>query len=335
MKSARFDWKNVKCLVTGAYGFVGTHLTRELIARGSKVVALDLLDDPRGTYFGLEGLDRQVETIQADVRAEEDLKALRGREFDCVFHLAAQPISPLSNLCPNDTMETNALGTRLLGHAVAHQVTPPRFIFASTACWYGASVRSPLSETDPGREGQYVYTRSKVEAEQEVMKLEAELGLPTVRCRFVNLYGEGDRHFSRIIPKSIRFLIEGETPRLTRDDGTTILDYLYVGDAVSALLRSAEHAIDFRGQVFNFGIAGDHPLNAIQLIRLVSQAFDGQTRDPIIENPVEPKTKMKFLDPTKARKKLAWQWTRRIDVGIRQTIEWYRSSAARVQHLQY
>src|SRR4051794_6577771 len=106
MNTANFEWANKSCLVTGAFGFVGTHLCQELIGKGAKVVALDYLDKTEGTFFGLAGLERDSTILKADVRRASDLLILKDYQFDVVFHLAAQPISPLSNLLPEDTIET-------------------------------------------------------------------------------------------------------------------------------------------------------------------------------------------------------------------------------------
>jgi CDP-glucose 4,6-dehydratase len=302
---------------------------------GAEVTAADRLQTTEGSFFGLLGLQEHATTVTADVARPDSLEVLRGRGFDAVFHLAAQPISPLSNIDPESTMRTNVEGTANVGRAVAAQGPRPMFVFASSACWYGATTTSPLKEEDPCVEGEFKYSESKVLAEREVLKLEALYDLPTVRCRFVNLYGPGDRHFSRVIPKTIRHLINGEQPSLTRNDGSTILDYMHVEDAVSALIRAAEHGTSIRGEVFNFGIGDDNPRSAFDIVKLVSHLFDGQERTPTLLTPVEPRTKKKFLDSAKARRSLDWRPTRELDEGLVETIDWYRNNICRIEHLAF
>jgi len=328
------DWTKKTCLVTGAFGFVGTHLCRDLISRNAKVVALDYLPTPDGTYFGAEGLHSRSSVLKADVRRMDELRILRDFEFDVVFHLAAQPISPLSNLSPDETIETNVTGTANVGKALSALPSMPVFVFASSACYYGATATSPLKEEDPYVEGEFTYSESKVLSEGEVLKMESLYGIPTIRCRFVNLYGPGDRHFSRIIPKTIRHLLRGEQPALTRNNGSTILDFMHVADAVSALITSAEHGRSVRGEVFNFGIAGDNPRSAFDMVKLVSRLY-GRETDPLIFDPVVPRTKVKFLDNTKATQCLGWKPQEELEEGLLSTINWYRQNTNRIEHLDY
>jgi CDP-glucose 4,6-dehydratase len=299
-------------------------------------VALDRLPSASGTYFGLLDIDNLCQSVlKADVRRIADLACLQDSNFNVVFHLAAQPISPLSNIASDETMETNVVGTANVGKAVSSQNIPPTFVFASSACWYGATTASPLKEDDPHIPGEFKYSESKVLAEHEVVKMESECRIPTVRCRFVNLYGPGDRHFSRLVPKTLRHLIRLQRPSLMRNDGSTILDFMHVRDAVSALIVAAEHGPLCRGEVFNFGVGGGNPRSAREMVRLVSKLFDGVERDPVLSNPVEPRTKRKFLDNTKAKSCLGWRPTQSLEEGLRETIRWYRENIARIEHLEY
>lgn len=333
MNTTEFDWINKTCLVTGAFGFVGTHLCDKLLSKGAQVVALDYLDDAKGTYFGLRGLERPSIVLKADVRRVNQLSILADYHFDLVFHLAAQPISPLSNILPEDTIETNAEGTANVGRALCRQRVPPLFVLASSACWYGATITSPLKEEDGYVAAEFKYSESKVLAEREVVKLER--WMPTVRCRFVNLYGFGDRHFSRVIPKTLRHLIRGEEPCLVRNDGSTILDFMFVEDAVSALLVAAEHGTSIRGEVFNFGVGGSNPTRTIDVVKLASRLFDGQEREPVLLNPNEPRTKAKYLDNSKAIQRLGWKPSLGLKEGLRETIRWYIAHIGKIEHLEF
>ena len=334
MDSTNFSWKNQRCLVTGAFGFLGTHLCSYLISKGADVVALDQLIRPDGTYFGLLGLERRTRILTADIRQTEELAILQEENFDFVFHLAGQPISSLSNEETEETMEINVSGTANVGGMIALQSPQPVFVFASSACRYGATTKSPLKEDDLPVEGEYKYSESKVRAEEEVTNLALRHDLPTVICRFVNLYGPGDRHFSRIIPKTIRHLIRGEMPCLTRSDGSTILDFMYVRDAVAGLILAAEHGQSLRAEVFNFGVGTENARATIDVVRLVSILFDGEEREPDIENPIEPRTKVKFLDSTKAHQRLGWAPTKEIREGISETIDWYRENIGNIRELE-
>jgi UDP-glucose 4-epimerase len=183
------------------------------------------------------GVFKDVEYIQHDVAGSLSTSRLFASGIDTVFHLAAQPISVLSNRFPAETMRVNVDGTRRIV-AAAEQAGVGAFILASSACRHGVpnSGASSLKEDDPpASPGFYCYSESKQRAEAAVEGYQ----MARMIARFVNVYGAGDRHFMRIVPKLLRCFIRGETVELARGGGDTVLDYLYVDDAVDGLVALA------------------------------------------------------------------------------------------------
>jgi nucleoside-diphosphate-sugar epimerase len=264
------------------------------------------------------------------------LKKLGGCSFDFVFHLAAQPISGLSNLEPQTTIEVNAGGTKALCTMLSDRCDDATVVLASSACAYGLPTvgASPLTETAPLRPGFYAYTESKQKAEQELRNAQ---GIRGAIGRFVNVYGPGDRHFSRIVPRTIRQLLGSRGLSLSRGDGSTVLDFLYVDEAVDAFLRLAKYAStqqDSTPQVFNFGIGSDNAMSIRDLVLKISDIYDGNVRDIVPKTPtMEPPT-VKFLDSTKARTVLNWKPETFLNAGLRKTIDWYQNHIDDLTHLE-
>ncbi len=323
------------CLVTGGAGFIGSHLCRRLVGAGARPIVFDVVPKSERSLFAAFDLAQHVEYVQGDVRSKEDLKALAGRPFDFVFHLAAQPISGLSNLQPHETIRVNAGGTRELC-AMLSDSGSPTVVLASSACAYGipAMGASPLKETDLLRKGFYAYTESKQKAEQELF---AAKGIRGVIGRFVNVYGPGDRHFSRIIPKTIRLLLRDLPLALSRGDGSTVLDFLYVDEAIDGFLRLANYTAKEKEsvpQIFNFGIGSGNAVSMGDLVSRISVVYDGRSRVLETKTPTtEPPTE-KFLDSTKAQTLLNWRPKVLLESGLRKTIDWYRNHLDDLAHLE-
>jgi nucleoside-diphosphate-sugar epimerase len=315
-------------LITGGAGFVGAHLTRRLLDLGHRVTVFDIAPPAEPTTLNALGLSDAVEYVTGDVRRQEDLRSLSGRGFAAAFHLAAQPISTLSNRFPQETRAVNIDGTRNLCVALGSET---RIVFASSACSYGVPLpgASPLREEAPLRQGFYVYTETKQRAEDIVVNSAPD----AVIGRFVNIYGPGDRHFSRIIPRTIRQLWEGREAALSRGNGSSVLDFLFITDAVDGFMRMADLDLDGRRglagserSVFNFGVGDGHALQIRDLVRMIGSCFDGKERDPALPAaPAEPEM-VKYLDPSKAMRRLGWKPKIRLPEGLRITLEWYRAN---------
>lgn len=330
------DFSGSTCLITGGAGFLGSHLARRLLQTGARVVVFDAVEKTERTLLSAFGLTKEVEYVHGDIRVVEDVRKLSRRSFDFAFHLAAQPISGLSNLERQTTIDVNAGGTKTLCSVLASTANATTMVLASSACSYGipALGASPLRESEPLRAGFYSYTESKQKAEQE---LRNAAGLRRIIGRFVNVYGPGDRHFSRIIPRTIRQLLVGEPLSLSRGDGSTVLDFLYVDEAIDAFLRLAHHAAncdDATPEVFNFGVGSANATSIRELVRKISDIYDGNSRNLTVnEKTLEPPM-VKFLDSTKAQTKLKWTPQVLLDEGLRKTVDWYRLHIDELAHLE-
>jgi CDP-glucose 4,6-dehydratase len=148
-------------------------------------------------------------------------------------------------------------------------------------------------------------------------------------ARCGNIYGGGDLNWSRIIPGTIRSLIQGSQPEM-RSDGSFTRDYVYVMDIVDAYLHLAVETEKgkINGEAFNF--SRDEPLSVMVLYKQICQAFNGSYVEPKILNTTKNEIKDQHLDSSKARKVLGWKSNFTLTDGLTETINWYKTNLTKV-----
>lgn len=314
-------------LVSGAHGFVGSHLAKALLEGGDTVRVLDrpaprLADVGGERLSGLDllGIRAEVELVEADLRdAESVAAAVMGCES--VFHLAAQTIVGVARESPLETFEVNVRGAWNVFEACrVHQVE--RIVFASSDKAYGASPELPYREDFPLRAA-YPYDASKAAADTIARSYATAYGLPLAVTRFANIYGGGDLNFSRLIPETVIAVLDGRPP-VIRSDGSPERDFLYVDDAVSAYLAIAGAlANGAAGEAFNAG--GERPHSVREVVELIAAAAGGGIA-PDFQGTGNPDGEIdrQFVDSSKLRKMTGWRPRVELGEGVRRTLEWYR-----------
>lgn len=318
------------CLVTGGAGFGGSHLVEQLLARGAKVVVLDRWL-PKASYLAIAGLAPKVDFLKGDVRDLDFVRqALERFEIDTVFHLAAQPLVPVSNALPLETLSVNAMGTFTVLEAIRCSTRTKRLIFASSGAYYGTiSSADSIGEDDPPEVATNIYAPSKAAADLAVRCYAKIYGLKAVACRFMNTYGPGDTNFSRLVPRAAKNLIERSPFDFgDRDDGTTVLTYMHVRDMASAYIRTAERLDTLAGEALNFG--GDRALSTRDMASLCARVFGGEAREPSFHGARREVPLRKVLDTRKARETIGWEPETPLEEGLRETFAWYREFWARL-----
>jgi len=317
-------WMQKRCLVTGGFGFGGSHLCEQLVEKGARVYVLDR-EAPKNSYLTISGLVDRVYIIPGDVRDAELVRLSIDRfEIDTVFHLAAQPVVPINNSCPAESLSTNVMGTYAVLEAMRNSTRDKSLIFASSGAYYGTTTETePISEDHPPLVSANIYTPSKVAGDIAVRCYAKTYGLKATVCRFINTYGPGNTNFSTIVPRAITLLINNEPYDFgARDDGTSTFDYLNIQDMTRGYLSMAENIDRTSGEAFNFG--GGYPISVRDLTRLISRLFDGQQREPIFHGPKKDVPVCKCLDTSKANRVLGWQTSVCLEEGLKQTIDWYK-----------
>jgi nucleoside-diphosphate-sugar epimerase len=239
----------MRTLVTGGAGFIGAHLVRRLLERGSHVRVLDNFTS--GSRERLAELGPAVAVVEGDVRDPGALAAAAAG-VDAIFHLAALVSVTQSVEQPVESFEVNLLGTLRLLEA-ARQAGVGRVVLASTCAVYGDAAALPVSEATPPAPLS-PYAASKLAAE-EALRLYTRLhGLETVALRFFNVYGPGQdpsSPYAAVVPRFIAALRAGRQPTIF-GDGLQTRDFIYVGDIVEGLYAAAALP-GIAGAVFNVG----------------------------------------------------------------------------------
>lgn len=316
-------WAQKRCLVTGGYGFGGSHLCEQLMEKGARVYVLDR-ETPKNSYLILRGLADRVHYIPGDVRNIELLKlSLERFEIDTIFHLAAQPTVPICNSRPYESLSINVMGTYSVLEAMRNSNFAKSLIFASSGAYYGTTTElEPIKEDHPPLASANIYVPSKVAGDIAVRCYAKTYGLKAAVCRFINTYGPGNTN-SPIVPKAISLLINGQPYDFgARDDGTSTFDYLNIRDMTRGYLSMAENIDSISGEAFNFG--GGYPISVRDLVKLISRLFDGKEREPVFHGAKREIPIRKCLDTSKANKVLGWKPSILLEDGLKETIDWYK-----------
>jgi CDP-glucose 4,6-dehydratase len=317
-----------RVLVTGAHGFVASHLARALLERGEAVRVLDR-PAPRQADVGGErlsgldllGIDGEVELAEGDLRDAEAVdSAVAG--CDAVFHLAAQTIVGVARESPLGTFEVNVRGAWNVFEACREHGVG-RVVFASSDKAYGASPELPYREDFPLR-ASYPYDASKAAADVIARSYARAYDVPLAVTRFANVYGGGDLNFSRLIPETVVAVLDGRPP-VIRSDGSPERDFLHVEDAVSAYLAIAAALGEGRGVGEAFNAGGERPHSVREVIELIAAAAGGEV-EPDFQGDGSPDGEIdrQFVDSTKLRELTGWRPEVELADGLRRTLEWYR-----------
>jgi len=317
----------VKILLTGAAGFIGSHLAEALLASGLRVVGLDNFNDyydPALKRRNLTGaLQNPAFTLkEGDIRDGALLEALFSREnFEAVIHLAARAgVRPsLSN--PLLYEQVNVEGTiRLLEAARLHGCR--KFLFASSSSVYGENPRMPWSESDPDLRPISQYGATKLIGEHFCRVFHQAYGFPVTAYRFFTVYGPRQRP-DMAIHKFTRLIWEG-TPIPFYGDGSSLRDYTYIDDIVAGLLAGLEADIPF--DVFNLG--GGHSITLAQLVENLGRRLDRPVlldRQPAQTGDV-PAT---LADISRAGRLLGYAPVTSLETGLDRFIEYFLAERGR------
>ena len=318
----KYYWADKNVFITGCTGLLGSWLTIELVKRGANVVGL-VRDLVPKSNLNWSGFNDKISVVRGEL---EDFfvleRALNEYEIDTVFHLGAQTIVSIANRNPLSTFESNIKGTWNLLEACRRVPTVCRVVVASTDKAYGDQENLPYDENSPLL-GSHPYDVSKSCADLLSQAYYKTYQLPVCVTRCGNFYGGGDLNFNRIVPGTIKAVINN-TPPIIRSDGTYIRDYFYVLDAVEAYLFLAEKmgSLKIHGEAFNF--SNEIQVTVLELTEKILELMGRKDLRPRILNEAKNEIKHQYLSAEKARKVLGWKPKYALEQGLKETIEWYR-----------
>ena len=302
-------------LVTGGAGFIGSHLSAELIKRGHKVRVADnfVTGYPHNLPEGVELMEADLAHPDAARRAVEGI--------DYVLHQAAIPSVPRSVANPVESHRANVDGT-LNMLVAARDAKVKRLVFAGSSSVYGDTPTLPKREDMP-HNPLSPYALHKQLGEQYAQMFTRLYGLETVTTRYFNVFGprqDPTSPYSGVISLFITALIEGTPPVIYGDGGQT-RDFTYVGNVVDGVLRAAE-APAASGEVINVATSSRVSLN--ELLDVLKKII-GSDAQPIYKEARTGDVRHSQADITKAQKLLGYQPTVGLEDGLRETVAWYRS----------
>ncbi|MCX6484804.1 MAG: GDP-mannose 4,6-dehydratase [Mycobacterium sp.] len=317
-------------VVTGGYGFIGSHLVTALLERGDSVTIFDFAKNSRDTSIEFNSLPN-FRFVQGDVTDLAALEQALTPDIDTVFHLAA--VVGVKNYMedPLRVLDVNVIGTRNVLE-LSHR-NGIRVVFASTSEVFGKNPNPPWAEDDDRvlgstKTARWSYSTSKGMAEHLVFAMHAAHGLPVTVVRYFNVYGPRQNPIF-VVSQSIHRILNGRQPFLY-DSGDQTRCFTYVDDAVAGTLLAADsHAAI--GEAYNIGsmtettmreavdvaikIAGVEGVSSAESVNAVAQ-FGGRYED----------IPRRIPDSTKAQRELGWRLQVDVDEGIRRTIEWARAN---------
>jgi UDP-glucose 4-epimerase len=311
-------------LVTGADGFIGSHLTERLVREGATVRAFCLYNS-QGSLGWLDhaapGVRDAIDVRLGDIRdAGFVLEACRG--VDVVLHLAALIAIPYSYVAPESFVATNVGGTLNVLEAV-RRLGVDRLIHTSTSEVYGTPEALPIREDHPLR-AQSPYAATKVAADQLALAYHRSFGVPATILRPFNTYGP--RQSARaVLPTILSQLLAGrEEIALGRMD--TKRDFTFVDDTVEGFIRcSVVTGID--GDTIQLGTG--RAVSIEELVELALLATGSSARiavDPRRLRPDPSEVETLVSSPERARERLGWRPSVELEDGIARTVEWMRSN---------
>ncbi len=314
-------WRHRPVAVTGATGFLGSHLTGLLVDLGAEVAVL-IRDDLPPSPLSEQWRDR-VSAIRGACEDQSVSERLLGEyEVRTFFHLAAQSQVGVANRNPVTTFEANIRGTWSVLEAARRSPRVEQVVTASSDKAYGSQPLLPYDES-MSLDGVNPYDVSKTCADLLARSYHRTYGLPVCITRCGNFFGPGDRNWQRLVPGTIRSVLCGDRP-IIRSDGTMVRDYIYAIDGALAYLQLAE-AMDERpgeldGEAFNFST--EQPLSVLELVAMIQQV-SGTKLDPDIRNDAPHEIPEQFLSAAKARKMLDWKPRYSMDEALAETVNWY------------
>lgn len=311
--------KGKKVLVTGAGGFIGSHLVERLCGQGAHVRAFVRYNSR--SDIGLlrllpESALKDIEIIGGDIRDESAVEKACAN-VDVIYHLGALISIPYSYRHPREVVESNITGTLNVLMA-AQKMSVPRVVHTSTSEVYGTARYVPIDEVHP-LQGQSPYSASKIGADKIVESFHAAYDLPVVTVRPFNTFGP--RQSARaVIPTIITQVLGGSMLKIGNLESTR--DFTYVEDTVDGFIKAGlVQAIE--GQVFNLGTGTEVSIGKLaeRIMHLAGRQAEVKVEAGRLR-PVKSEVMRLISDNRSAREILGWQPQVSLDDGLRRTIEW-------------
>jgi CDP-glucose 4,6-dehydratase len=319
-------WRDRRVGVTGATGFLGSHLVGMLVRAGAEVVIL-ARDQVRVTPIQARW-QNEVSGVRGHVEDQAILQRMFNEyEVETVFHLAAQTDAEVAEVDPASTFDSNVRGTWSVLEASRRSPCVRQVVVASSDSVYGAQPQRPYTE-ETALLATHPYDVSKVGADLLTTSYARTFGLPAAITRCANLFGPGDTNWKRLVPRTVRALVEGHRPIVVSGPRMS-RDYLYVIDGALCYLQLAEALAErpeLAGEAFNF--SAERPLTVLEVVEML-QIAAGTHLEPDLRAPARDEVEHQFLSAAKARQILGWAPGHTVEEAMILTVQWYEEHLGR------
>jgi nucleoside-diphosphate-sugar epimerase len=312
--------------VTGAAGFIGSHLVEALATAGAEVTALDDLSN--GDWRNLDGVEGDIDFVIKSVTADDLADVLHGCRY--VFHQAAWGSVPRSVEEPVAYHQNNTIGTTNLLEA-SREAGVERVVYAGSSSAYGdpPDSHTPKSE-DMQPDPLSPYASSKLAGEHAMRAWAKCYGIDTVTLRYFNIFGprqNANSAYAAVIAAFARDLTRGKRPTIF-GDGQQSRDFTYMANAVHANLLAARHPQPLQGQVFN--VATGNQVSVNKLFERMAVLLGGDGTTPFYDSARPGDVRHSLADIQKAGDTLGYEPLVDFDSGLSATVEWYQREYAEV-----
>jgi NAD dependent epimerase/dehydratase len=320
--------KNKKVLVTGADGFIGSHLVEKLVECGCQVVALSQYNS-FNNWGWLEGLPclKNIEVVSGDIRDSYFIEKII-RNIDIVFHLAALIAIPYSYYAPESYVQTNVLGTlNVLQAALKNNVQ--KVLHTSTSEVYGTAMYVPIDEAHP-LQPQSPYSASKIAADSMALSFFNSFSLPVTIVRPFNTYGP--RQSARAVIPTVINQILGGNKKIKLGNLSPTRDFNYVTDTCGGFIKIAE-SDTVTGEVVNIG--SNYEISIGDTIDIIKKILDVDVQIITEEQRIRPQSsevERLWSDNSKLYKLTQFKPQVGIEEGLRLTIEWFKCDSNREKY---
>ncbi len=317
-------------VVTGGYGFIGSHLVSVLLDRGDTVTVFDFAKNTRDTSIDFDR-HPNFRFVQGDVTDIGSLSQALISGVDTVFHLAA--IVGVKNYMddPLRVLDVNVIGTRNVLELSRQYGT--RVVFASTSEVFGKNPNPPFAEDDDRvlgstKTARWSYSTSKAMAEHLVFAMHSAYELPVTVVRYFNVYGPRQAPIF-VVSQSVHRILNGHRPYLF-DTGDQTRCFTYVDDAVAGTLLAAESDAAI-GEAFNIGSMTETSMREVVDLAIKTADVDSVSEAEAVDTAERYGGRYEDIprripDSTKAQRELGWRLTVDVAEGIRRTIDWARAN---------
>jgi Nucleoside-diphosphate-sugar epimerases len=316
--------KGKKVFITGAEGFIGSHLTERLIELGADVTAL-VQYNSFNNWGWIDTFDKNIidsiKVVTGDIREYDGMKRIiKGQEV--VFHLAALIAIPYSYLSPMAYVRTNVEGTTNVLEA-CREYDVKKIVHTSTSETYGTALYVPIDEKHP-MQGQSPYSASKIGADKIAESFYKSFNLPVATIRPFNTYGP--RQSARaVIPTIISQILAGKT-EIKLGSLTPTRDFNYVKDTVEAFVKIAESEKTV-GEVINAG--SNFEISIGDTVREIIDIIGRDVKIICDDERIRPKdseVNRLWADNRKIKELTEWEPKYSLDKGLKETVDWIRDN---------